>query len=84
MKRYRFRMMFFVCTDKKVISPNVHMTNAYQFRETAESVCRTRQASHHKMWEDKTKPVQQESVEAFYLVPEALYEEILKKYVDES
>ena len=80
MKSYRFRKMYFICTDKQVISPNTHMTNAYQFLETANKVCEQNQRHGHKMWEDKTKPAPVDTVEGFYLVPESLFEEMLEKY----
>ncbi|SDG68030.1 hypothetical protein SAMN05421827_109138 [Pedobacter terrae] len=78
--KYKFRKMFFICRDKKVIAPNVGMTQAYQLRETAEQVCKDR--TTHMIWEDQSKPIPKESVEGFYLVPEALYNEILKSHVD--
>jgi len=77
--------MYFVCQDKKVISPNVHMTQAYQNKKMAEDVCADRnlkQGENHKEWQDRTKPVPVHSVEGFYLVPEALYEEVLKRWVE--
>ena len=77
--------MYFVCEDKKVISPNVHMTQAYQFKKTADQVCDDRnkaQGDVHKLWDDESKPLPKHTVEGFYLVPEALYDEILKKYVE--
>lgn len=72
--------MFFVCEDKKVISPNVHMTQAYQFKTTADQVANERQRDRVKLWENQSKPVPKQTVEGFYLVPEALYDEILKVY----
>ncbi|WP_256013147.1 hypothetical protein [Desertivirga xinjiangensis] len=82
-KKYRFRKMFFVCEDKKVISPDTHMTSAYQFKSTADQVCsdRTKRTTHFE-WEDKTKPVRVSTVEGFYLVHESFYDEVLKKYVE--
>lgn len=83
MAKYRFRKMYFVCEDKKVINPNVHMTQAYQYKGTADQVCKERERRTHKEWEDKTNPVPVETVEGFYLVHESLFEEILKKYVED-
>ena len=77
--------MYFICHDKKVISPNVQMTSAYQKKEIAEQVAKERFSSgrtSHMDWEDKSKPVEVVSVEGFYLVPEALYNEVLKKFVE--
>lgn len=70
--------MFFQCTDKKVIEPNVSMTNAYQHKEAAESNLASR--TSHWEWEDKTKPVPVNTVEGFYLVHESLYDEIIKPF----
>lgn len=81
MKKYRFRKMYFICTDKKVIEPNTHMTNAYQNIETAQRVCKERSGGTHKMWDDKTKPVPVNTVEGFYLVHESLFDKILKNHV---
>jgi hypothetical protein len=78
--------MYFVCENKRVIEANIHMTQAYQFKKTADEVCRernARQGSTHREWDDKTKPVPVHSVQGFYLVPEALYDEILKRWVEE-
>lgn len=77
-KNYRFRKMYFICTDNLVIKPDTRMTNAYQFREDAEALIENRIT--HFMWEDKTKPVPQRKVEAFYLVHESLFNEILASF----
>jgi len=85
MPKYNFRKMFFICENKRVIQPNVLMTNAYQLKKTADNVCETRnlqQGGEHKLWQDKSKPVPVHTVEGFYLVPEALYEEVLRKWVE--
>jgi len=50
-KKYRIRKMWFVCTNNQVISPNVAMTNAYQFKNNAEQVAKIR--SEGFIWEDK-------------------------------
>jgi hypothetical protein len=57
------------------------MTNAYQFREIAESTLENRKT--HYIWDDKTKPVPVHKVEGFYLVHENLYDEILKPFARE-
>jgi hypothetical protein len=84
MPKYRFRKMYFICDDKKIISPNVLMTHAYQFKKTADVVCQERQRPTPMEWEDKGKPVPKVTVEGFYLVPEAVYDEVLKKWVEKD
>ena len=83
MPKYRFRKMYFICENKQVIKDNVLMTNAYRKRETAEQVCKDQDAynSREKLWM-KDKPEIVRSVEGFYLVPEALYEEVLRRFVE--
>jgi hypothetical protein len=85
MAKYRFRKMYFVCRDKDkiVINPNILMTQAYQSKETAEVVCKQEQRPFLSLWEDNTSPPLVHTVERFYLVHEKLYEEILKKYMEE-
>jgi len=71
-KKFKFRKMYFHCTDGKVIEENVEMTWAYRKRETAQSTLKT--SPTHMMWEDKKKPIPKKSVEGFYLVHESLFE----------
>lgn len=80
--RYKFRKMYFICENKRVISPNVGRTNAYQFKETADSVLESQKRSFQYLWEN-SNPTKVNSVEGFYLVPEALYEEVLKKWMED-
>ncbi len=81
-KKYKFRKMFFICKDRKVISSNVLSTTTYQHKDYADTILRERgQRFNHKMWEDKTKPLPVETVEGFYLVPEKLFDEVLKDWV---
>ena len=70
-KIYKFRLVYMICTDGAAIKPDVQMTNAYQQSEDAEPLIKNR--THHWLWEDKTKPVPQDKVEGFYLVPEKLW-----------
>lgn len=77
-KKYRFRKLYFVVADKKVIDDDVAMTRAYKKREYAEESVQSRQ-THHE-WEDKTKPVPVMKAEGFYLVHESLYEQIIKQH----
>ncbi|MBW8683046.1 hypothetical protein [Chitinophaga rhizophila] len=81
-KRYRFRLMYFHCTNNQVISPNTHMTNAYQFKETAEKAINNR--SFPYMWENREQRPPQSRIEGFYLVHESLYDLILKPFVKEE
>ncbi|MFD2163689.1 hypothetical protein ACFSJU_14865 [Paradesertivirga mongoliensis] len=80
MGKYKFRKMYFVCKDKQVISPDVQMTNAYQSKDTADAVCKQQQRDYKYLWETA---ISKKTVEGFYLVPEALFEEVLKKWVEE-
>lgn len=73
-KRFKFRKMYFVCENGKVIDDNILMTNAYKGREVAQGVCDSRAQQNHKMWDDKSKPFPKHTVEAFYLVHESLFE----------
>lgn len=71
-KKFKFRKMYFHCTDGKVIADNVQMTNAYRERKDAEATLVYKES--HQMWDDKTKPVPKKTVEGFYLVHESLFE----------
>lgn len=82
MQKYRFRKIYFICENKRVIEPNVHATNAYQHKEHADAILSQRDTSV-KMW-DINKPPRVYSVEGFYLVHESLYEKILKEYCRED
>jgi hypothetical protein len=72
-KRFKFRKMYFVCENGKVIEDNIAMTNAYKDREVAQSVCNSRAQQNHKMWDDKTRPFPKHTVEAFYLLHESFF-----------
>jgi hypothetical protein len=83
-KKYKFRKMFFICDDRKVIDSNVHSITIYQYKEYADTILKEKgQRENHKMWDDKTKPLPIKTVEGFYLVPEKLFDEILKDWVKE-
>jgi hypothetical protein len=82
MAKYRFRKMYFICENKKVINSNVQQTNAYQFKAYADGVF-DQKDKEVKMWHVHKPPIHH-SLEAFYLVPEQLFDEILKKYTDEG
>ena len=73
-KRFKFRKMYVVCENGKVIAGHIAMTNLYQKKEDAQSVCENRQRHSHRMWEDQTKALPKRTVEAFYLVHESLFE----------
>lgn len=81
-KKYRFRKMYFVCKDKKVIEPEIQAVNAYQNQENAAAIARQTDRTHY-MWlaKDWTPPIV--TVEGFYLVPEALFNAILKDHYKE-
>ena len=74
-KRFKFRKMYFVCEDGKVIGDHTAMTNGYKDREVAQRVCNSRIQQNHKMWDDKTKPFPKHTVEAFYLLHESLFKD---------
>jgi hypothetical protein len=77
MKKYKVRKMYFICRDKQVISPDVGITNAYQHKNTAATVCKQRQ-DHYKdtnfAWM-KNQPIPVYSVEGFYLVHEDIFKQ---------
>ncbi|RZJ83686.1 MAG: hypothetical protein EOO20_22340 [Chryseobacterium sp.] len=73
-KKFKFRKMYFVCKDGRVNEDNVAMTQAYNDKEVAESVCESRRQQNHKMWDDKTKPFPKHTVEGFYLLHESLFD----------
>jgi len=73
MRKFRFRKMYFICENKQVIEPNVHMTNAYQYKHIADTVL-SQWDTEPKLW-DAGKPPIKYSVEGFYLVHESLFEQ---------
>lgn len=80
-KKYRFRKMHFICSDKKVIEECYEVTNAFRTREYANKLlAHEGKKEHYYLWEDKSQPIPVKSVESFYLVPEALYEKLLKDH----
>lgn len=86
MKKYRFRKMYFICQNMKVIAPNVQATNAYQKKELADKILQQSLAREPEdaYW-NKGKPTPKKTVEGFYLVHESYFDEILKLWVkDES
>lgn len=72
-KRFKFRKMYFVCKNGKVINDNVEMTNAYRRKEVADSVCKTWNERGLKIWDDQKQPEPVYTVHAFYLVHEILF-----------
>lgn len=78
-KPYKVRKMSFICEDGRVIAPNVHMTNAYQFREIAETVCKQKQPTGKYTWQEG-KPIPKVTVEDFYLVHASLFNEVLEPF----
>jgi hypothetical protein len=78
MPKYCFRKMYFICENKRVIAPEVHATNAYQYKKVADSVLTTKDTAV-KMW-DVGKPPTLYTVEGFYLVHESLFEKLLKEH----
>lgn len=85
MKKYRFRKMYFLCEDKRVISPNVRMATAFQYREDAEAVLRERLIRENggTLAYMQNKPLPSLSVEEFYFVPAQVFKEVLSSFADE-
>ena len=81
-RKYRFRKMYFICTDKKVISSNTHMTNAYQYFEQQPAFAGIERVTHIRNGMIKTHECQKILLKDF--IPEALFDEILKRFIDES
>lgn len=79
--KYRFRKMFFICYDNRVIADEYEFTNAYKRKEYVDKIAHVKQEDikYPKLWEkDKHKP--KVSVEGFYLVHESLFDELLSKH----
>jgi hypothetical protein len=83
-RKRRLWQIYFQCSNKQVLPDGIQFTNAYRDREYAQSNLDAKQLNNvgHYMWEDKDIPKPVYTVEGFYLVPEALYDEILKKHVE--
>lgn len=81
-KKYRFRKMYFICEDKRVIEPPIEFTTSFRRKEYADTILKDQgERSYLYLWEKGPLPVK--SVEGFYLVHESLFEEILKEYSKE-
>ena len=82
-KQYRFRLIFVICEDNKIVEP-YEMVNMYKRRDYAESVCKAKQefdiAESKKQYRVNDRRVSQRKVHGFYLVNESLFDEILKKH----
>jgi len=78
MPKYRFRKMYFICENKRVIKPELQSTVAYQKKEQAETIL-SQTDKTIKLWDVSNAP-KQYSVEGFYLVHESLFEEVLKDW----
>ena len=80
-KRYRFRKVYFICQDKRILPADVimYMSTAYRTREAAEANFRPRDPNQRMAWE-KNVHIPVESIEAFYMVPAALYGEVLSPH----
>ena len=77
-KPYKIRKMSFICENGRIIEPNMHMTDAFQYRDIADTVCKERQSSGSYIWEKDTPP--KYTVEDFYLVHASLFKEILEPF----
>ena len=74
--------MYFLCRDKKIIEPNIQFTNAYQYKEYADKILIQETRTYKYLWENEPSAVK--TIEGFYLVPERLFDEILKDHVKED
>ena len=77
-KKYRFRKMYFICEDNKIITPEVWATNAYQYQDKAMAIARQKSKTRG-MYIVNEKPLVH-TVEGFYLVHESLFEALLKEH----
>jgi hypothetical protein len=78
MRKYRFRKMYFICENNRIIADNVWSVDAHQHRDKAEIILAQKDVSI-KMWE-ANKPPKRYKVEGFYLVHESLFDLILKEH----
>jgi len=78
MAKHRFRKMYFICENKKVIQPEVWATSAHQYKDKAQAVLDQIDKTP-KLWNVNKPPVHY-SLEGFYLVHESLFDEILKEH----
>lgn len=80
-KKYRFRKVYFVCQDKKVFSSSTKVAPSFLFKEDAEHV---RKIDENELFPYKSSNPHWKSpvftIEAFYLVHESLYKELLEEH----
>jgi hypothetical protein len=70
--------MYFICENKRVITPEVHATTVYQYKTAADGALASKDTAV-KMWH-VGKPPKVYTVEGFYLVHESLFEKLLKEH----
>jgi hypothetical protein len=84
-KKYRFRKMYFICNDNKVIDPEYQVTNAFQYEDYGKRILEQQgKRDFHYMHEDKSIPLPVKTLQGFYLVPEQLFEDILKDWTKDQ
>jgi hypothetical protein len=77
-KKYRFRKMYFVCTDNVLIGKDTWSTTAWQARERAKE--KADQQSRTRGMHIVNEIPLEHKVHGFYLVHESLFEELLKEW----
>ncbi|SHN42214.1 hypothetical protein SAMN05216311_114135 [Chitinophaga sp. CF418] len=75
---HRFRLVYFICHDKRIIAENVYMTDTYRSKEAAEAKFKPRDKDHRWAWEKNLPRLPVASIEGFYMVPAQLHELVLK------
>jgi hypothetical protein len=83
-KKYKFRKLYFQCTNKRINIDEFEFTQAYKRREYAQSNLDSKKRDTRYEWEKDKSPLPAQTVEAFYLVPAALYDQVLKQWVEEG
>jgi hypothetical protein len=78
MAKYRFRKMYFICENKRVVAPNVHTATAHQYKDKAGEILAQRPPGT-MLW-NVNKPPKVYTLEGFCLVHESLFDELLKEH----
>lgn len=73
--------MYFICENKLVINDNVLSTTVFKNKVYAEAIFKQKDKNVYEYM--KRQPPIYHSLEAFYLVHESLFDEILKEHCRE-
>jgi len=68
---FTFQLLYFICRDKALIRPDVHMTQAYQERKECDH--RIKNDTFKRDFKGEPILVPYQTTEAFFAVPEYLY-----------